>query len=253
MSSHIFPSSHFETARQFEVESFADEESRIIAELSLTLPFLQRENGVLGFDLDQLSAYHMLHYGAERPEVCAAATMIMEGGVSEELAQQLPTHIFNKMNQLQDILKGALKARYEVSGSLAFGRIALSENCLDIPEQIEESTTFVEASEAGKHTGRPELFLYPNEDIALSYAGLVPTWDKNDVQRLAADHPPLEAFVNCHLDAHSLEGLDFHKIKLRDKEISRFFLAVASEFEIGGIDSFVPEKYTDLYEGYDKY
>ncbi len=221
-------------------------------ELASTLPVLKKENGVLGFNFDELSAYHMLHYGANRLLVEEVGRSLKE----EKYAAVLPLgSIKNRVKKLEEILIAALEIG-ELQSPMTLGRLAIREG-FALPAKMKE---FTEETRIYPHATssavRYERFLYPSSQtrISMSYMGIVPTWNEADVNRVAEAHPPLQDYVSKMPYAE----IDFHEIRIRRGDERNSFLTVSSfeqidsiENQMGGIAAFTPEDFQDLYQHYE--
>ncbi len=236
MSAHIFPESHFNTAEKFDVDGFDGEDMEIVAELAETLPKLLDNNGVLGFSANELASYHLIHYGADRLLTKALAETLNQEVLDEDWMQSLPGNTASKVKNLVNVVKTGLEAGGLKGGSLALGRIALSQiyqDDIDIPDELSGLTTAKTIPEDPSETRRPGKFLYPKQDVAMSYIGQMQTVDNKFVDYLRGESP-IREFVK---DKPAYDVF-FDEIHVRSKDRREFFVIVSSAHHIGAIVPF---------------
>lgn len=212
MSGHIFPPGHFNTAENLGLAEFIYPNEEIIGELAETLPKLRNNNGVLGFSLDELASYHLIHYGADRLSTKIVAQTIAEDGINAEWLIGLPGSVENRVKELQKILANALEAGGLHGGSMALGRIALGHSPdVDFPPELTEFIEPVYITNTDIETQRTGRFLYPKEGVAMSYIG-----------SMLESHPSAQNYDQERPDLY------FDEVYIRTKEKSEFFVVVSS-------------------------
>lgn len=229
MSGHIFPREHFATVRKLGVRRFVDPETEIIGELALTLPKLHDNNAVIGFNIDELASYHMLHYGANRVDVEEAIDIIDEGNINDAWLMHLPGHSASKVKSLRQTLKDGLEAG-KCEGGMALGRIAVNLH-QQIPDELKEFTNEVHIPriDADSPAIRTERFLYPRPGVVLSYMGEVRHPDSIDF--LTRYHPAVRDYSEQTLAS----DVYFDTVKVLTRDTRESFLTVSSLSEVGVI------------------
>lgn len=234
MSTHIFPPGHFETAQRIGVNGFDDPATEIALELAFTLPKLQAENGVLSFSLEELTSYHLLHYGASRVATEALVETLNENGPSEIWMFKYAGPIANKIKELQRVLKEGLESGGLNGGSMALGRIAVGHG-VDIPPELKDFTELVDITHSDSDVMRTERFLYPPEKVTMSYTGRIFSEEAveymtrfcNSFAEYSASKHPDDFYLDC--------------IKVLAGRERREFIVASSLTSIGVIEPWGPK------------
>lgn len=237
----VFTPEHYRTAEQygFDFESELPE-AEILAEMDLTVDVLQGRDSHLSISRDDLTAYHFLHYGGRRGAGRFAVDLLLSGEAGQFIRSD---DMQEKLVGLQERLSHTFKPN-RLNAPLPLGRFSLSSHPIgSTPGELwlpEEFTDFFEGEIPAEPipSRSPGPFLYPKEDVSLTYTGTSrtnTTYGRFMFNELADNNPALvdrscpnagrkdlsypEDMPRLHLDEISVEA--------EGKE--RLFVTVSSE------------------------
>lgn len=228
-ATRIFAPEHYNTAGWFGLAGFPDGYTEALAELALTLPLLERENGVIGFSIDELVSYHMMHYGLARAAGEVVVEALAEGRVHSLNLMDFPRNLRARIDNLQPVAERVL-SHGEVTGLVPLGRMAISSG-LGLPNALKGllEPVHVPRSETAPH--RPETFFYPKDGVSLSYVCQVQ--EDSFVDMVTAGHAEARDYVKNKPAGE----VYFDGFKVRHGDVRRTFVALSS---LQHVDVIVP-------------
>lgn len=230
----MFPANHYKTGKRFGLDSFTSVYSEVAAELALTLPVAQRENGTLSLSKRELMAYHFLHYGAEHSATSGVVELLLGGRRNSPL---IDLSVAEKLEELRDMLAGSLQS-VDAREALPLGRLSLGAIGMDVkvPEELGRFTEEAIIGDPASWEQRPGVFLHPLEGAYLHYHGSMTGWRADEV---IGDNPNLlHELANIGIERSELM-LD--EIRARTMEGGETFVAVSqNDQEFSYLRSIVP-------------